>query len=390
MSRSRFGSSPGRQRGVVLILAMFIVVLVTSIAISTSWRFELDMTKNENRWHGARIRNYGLSAENFVLKYAFDGDDSGYDCLTPDMKDNQKLDFWAAEGMTWDMNEASIDLKIIDLNRKFNLNMLVHKVQLKPNQSFRSQADQYTEAQKMFIRLLQTIEVDGQPLDTATAIEITDAVVDWLDADSEPTGNGGAEQNYYDSLEEPYPIGNRPMISVSELALVKGVTPYIYARLLPLVTAISPDSKLNINTIVPGLERIFNAKEVLEPFDARRLESIKGNPRQQTNKNKNKQQKNNGGNNPDDKPALCSKSLDEAVEDSLILSDLAMLPNALDKKALKDFVDVKSEYFALYSTVKVGEITRVNKSLLHRSQSMGAGAQGSDPITVIRRTDGDF
>ena len=45
MSRSRFGSSPGRQRGVVLILAMFIVVLVTSIAISTSWRFELDMTK---------------------------------------------------------------------------------------------------------------------------------------------------------------------------------------------------------------------------------------------------------------------------------------------------------------------------------------------------------
>ncbi|HRH77998.1 MAG TPA: hypothetical protein PK129_11660, partial [Cellvibrionaceae bacterium] len=139
-----------------------------------------------------------------------------------------------------------------------------------------------------------------------------------------------------------------------------------------------------------GLERIINAKEVLEPFDARRLESIKGNPRQQTNKNKNKQQKNNGGNNPDDKPALCSKSLDEAVEDSLILSDLAMLPNALDKKALKDFVDVKSEYFALYSTVKVGEITRVNKSLLHRSQSMGAGAQGSDPITVIRRTDGDF
>ena len=138
----------------------------------------------------------------------------------------------------------------------------------------------------MFIRLLQTIEVDGQPLDTATAIEITDAVVDWLDADSEPTGNGGAEQNYYDSLEEPYPIGNRPMISVSELALVKGVTPYIYARLLPLVTAISPDSKLNINTMVPGLERIFNAKEVLEPFDARRLESIKGNPRQQTNKNK--------------------------------------------------------------------------------------------------------
>ena len=388
MNRRTFAASARQQSGVVLILALFIVVLVTSIAISTSWRFELDMTRNENRWHGARIRNYGLSAENFVVKYAFDGDDSGYDCLTPDMQDNKKLDFWAAEGMTWDMNEASIDLKIVDLNRKFNLNMLVHKVQPKANQSFKTPAEQYTEAQRMFIRLLQTIEIDGQPMDIGTAIEITDAVIDWLDADSEPFGNGGAEQNYYDSLEEPYPIGNRPMISVSELALVKGVTPYIYERLLPLVTAISPDSKLNINTMVPGLERIFNAKDVLEPFDARRLESIKGNPRQQNNKNKQKQ--NNKSDNPDDKPALCAKSLDQAIEDSLVLSDLAMLPNALDKKALKEFVDVKSEYFALYSTVKVGEITRVNKSLLHRTQTMGAGAQASDPITVIRRTDGDF
>jgi general secretion pathway protein K len=192
MSKSHFGFDVRRQRGVVLILAMFIVVLVTTIAISTSWRFELDMTRNENRWHGARIRNYGLSAENFVLKYAFDGDETSYDCLTPDMKDNRKLDFWAAEGMTWDMNEASIDLKIVDLNRKFNINMLVHKKQLRQNQSFRSVADQYTEAQKMFIRLLQTIEIEGQPMDTSAAMEIADAVVDWLDADNEQTGSGGA------------------------------------------------------------------------------------------------------------------------------------------------------------------------------------------------------
>lgn len=390
MSKHNRFNTPQRQRGVVLILAMFIVVLVTSIAISTSWRFELDMTRNENRWHGARIRNYGISAENFVTKFAFDGDETGYDCLTPDMKDNRKLDFWAAEGMTWDMNEASIDLKIVDLNRKFNLNMLVHKVVLKENQSFKTPADRYTEAQRMFIRLLQTFEVDGRPLDVGTAIEITDAVVDWVDADSEPFGSGGAEQNYYESLDEPYPVGNRPMISVSELALVKGITPYLYDRLLPMVTAISPDSKLNLNTMVPGLERMFNTKDLLEPFDARRLESIKGNPRQQNNKNK-QTNKNATGENADDKTALCAKSFDEAVEDSLVLSDLALLPNGLDKKGLKEFADVKSEYFALYSTVKVGEITRVNKSLLRRMSAIGAGApQGGDAVTVIRRTDGDF
>lgn len=242
----------------------------------------------------------------------------------------------------------------------------------------------------MFIRLLQTLEVDGRPLDIGTAIEITDAVVDWVDADSEPFGSGGAEQNYYESLEEPYPIGNRPMISVSELALVKGITPYLYERLLPMVTAISPESKLNLNTMVPGLERMFNTKDLLEPFDARRLESIKGNPRQQNNKNK-QNNKNTGGENADEKPGLCAKSFDEAVQDSLVISDLALMPNGLDKKGLKEFADVKSEYFALYSTVKVGEITRVNKSLLRRMGSAGAGVpQGGDAVTVIRRTDGDF
>jgi general secretion pathway protein K len=383
-----FCGTPKQQRGVVLILALFIVVLITTIAISTSWRFELDMTRNENRWHGARIRNYGISAENFVVKHGFEGDDTGYDCLTPDMKDNQKLDFWAAEGLTWDMKEATIDLKIVDLNRKFNLNMLVHRVQLKANQSFKTPAEHYTEAQRMFIRLLQTIEMDGQPMDTGTAIEITSAVVDWVDADSEPFGNG-AEQNYYDSLEEPYPIGNRPMISVSELALVKGITPALYERLLPLVTAIHPDSMLNLNTMVPGLERIFNAKDQLEPFDARRLESIKGNPRQLNNRQK-KDNKTPAEEKKDERPSLCAKNLSDAIEDSLILSDLAILPNALDKKALGEYVNVKSDYFALYSTVKVGEIIRVNKSLLHRSSTMGAGAQASDPVTVIRRTDGDF
>jgi general secretion pathway protein K len=321
-------------------------------------------------------------------------DPAEFDCGTPNMDKDKKLDFWSAKEMSWDMNEASISLEIIDLNRKFNLNMLIYKVQLKPNESFKTPAEMYTEAQRMFIRLLQTVEIDGSFMDIGQAIAITEAVIDWIDEDDTPQGSGGAERNYYEGLEEPYAIGNRPMISVSELALVKGVTPKLYEKLLPMVTALNTSEKININTLVPGMERMFNLKDELEPFDSRRLESLRGNPsNRKKNNNTSKTAANQLTENPAQAEPLCVKTLDEAYTDSDVLADLKAAGTGLDEAGIARFVDVKSNYYALYSTVKVGEITRVNKSLLKRNS--GAQGQpvpdaGGDAVTVIRRTDGDL
>jgi len=53
--------------------------------------------------------------------------------------------------------------------------------------------------------------------------EVVDALIDWLDADDNPRGTGGAEKSYYQSRPIPYAPPNGPMRTPGELRLVKGL-----------------------------------------------------------------------------------------------------------------------------------------------------------------------
>ena len=56
--------------------------------------------------------------------------------------------------------------------------------------------------------------------------DVADAILDWMDEDSE-VRDYGAEANYYSSLSPPYAPKNGPMDSLEELLLVRGVTPQL-------------------------------------------------------------------------------------------------------------------------------------------------------------------
>jgi type II secretory pathway component PulK len=56
--------------------------------------------------------------------------------------------------------------------------------------------------------------------------EIAAAIVDWRDADQN-AGEGGAEDEYYSTLNPPYKCKNQPFETVEELLLVRDVTPAI-------------------------------------------------------------------------------------------------------------------------------------------------------------------
>jgi general secretion pathway protein K len=54
--------------------------------------------------------------------------------------------------------------------------------------------------------------------------EIADAIIDWRDADDEPS-EAGAESDVYENYQVPYRAKNGPFESLDELLLVAGVTP---------------------------------------------------------------------------------------------------------------------------------------------------------------------
>ncbi len=66
--------------------------------------------------------------------------------------------------------------------------------------------------------LLSPLLID---LGLENGLELTAALLDWLDEDDDPR-EGGAESEYYGQLEPPYQAKNGPLDSVEELLLVKG------------------------------------------------------------------------------------------------------------------------------------------------------------------------
>lgn len=92
---------------------------------------------------------------------------------------------------------------LVDTERKYNINLALN------NEAVLQQA-------------LILIGTDASQIST-----IVSSVEDWLDRDDE-AHSSGAETEYYQSLTPPYVAKNGPIDDISELLLIKGVTPDVY------------------------------------------------------------------------------------------------------------------------------------------------------------------
>lgn len=78
--------------------------------------------------------------------------------------------------------------------------------------------------------------------------DLADAAADWIDADDESSGAGGAENSTYMAMQTPYRAANRSMMQIEELRRARGFDDASLARLKPFVTALPLRTPININT----------------------------------------------------------------------------------------------------------------------------------------------
>lgn len=150
--------------------------------------------------------------------------------LAKDAKDNPQSDDltenWAKPLPPLVVEGGQVTGLITDAQALFNINNLVRGG--KP-----SAPDIGT-----FQHLLLSLSIDPN---------LTDAVVDWIDTDSN-TLPYGAEDLDYLQMKTPYRAANQPMQSVDELRLVRGFTPEIVEKLRPWITALPQPTEINVNT----------------------------------------------------------------------------------------------------------------------------------------------
>lgn len=354
--------------GIGILAALMLVVFVAAIAIKQSWRSDIDLSQAGHRWAGMQANAYIQGAETFALIA---------------LEENKKVNSFVALTQDWAQpiefptDHGFMQINVTDAQSKLNINMLGQPYQQNANGLLLTGPEKYSPEQRQFIRLLQTVELEENTfLSLAEAEEIMDALVDWLDADSNVTGFSGAEQDYYSQLEPAYTMTNGPMLSVSELSRVKGVSRPLYNALLPHLAALDTQASswINMNTANFNIVRTVNTDDSLAPLDINEAQKIVEEMRLN--------------------PKETLSEFNTFLNDFTVLSSNSSGSNASQNNASQNNAPENnapqldtgnyvftSNWFEMVSTVVVGETVRRYNSRIHFN--------GNNP-RVERRSDANF
>lgn len=209
-----------RQKGIALVLVLWVSVLITVLLASFSLSARVEALQGRNLLDSTRAR-YAAEAGLHRAAYELRGNN-------PDTR-------WVADGRVYPMefDGAEIEVEIYDETGKVDLNV----------------------AEPMLLAAL--FELGGAKKDEAEALAA--AVVDWRDPD-DLVGVNGAEAGEYKGAGLPYKPRNAPFETVSELQQVLGMSFELYRELEPLLTIYSGRAQPNpafaapeVLQLIPGM-----------------------------------------------------------------------------------------------------------------------------------------
>jgi len=213
-----------RQRGMALITVLLVVAVVTVVSAGIIARQQLSIRSSANQLHVRQAWQYALGGET-LAKAILQRDLREGDPRAPV---DHPGEAWAKARVPFALDEGgALRVQITDLTARFNLNSVLRQGQ--PNEA----------AVAQFRRLLLGLQIEAP---------YAERLLDWLDADDQPSGGYGAEDNQYLLAQPPYRAANRELKDVSELRLLLEMTESDYQRLSPYVSALPADAALNVNT----------------------------------------------------------------------------------------------------------------------------------------------
>lgn len=297
-------SPPYRSRGVALLTVIFITALLTTLVVYLVEDEYLAVRRAANQQEWEQGFHVAVYAEQWARK-----------ALEADARENET----DHAGEPWstgapalgDGDTAVLQADVGDLQGRFNLNNLAG-----------GRDDVWYPA---FRRLLTILELDPG---------LADAVVDWVDPDINVGGHYGAEDAEYLLKSPSYRAANRPMIEVSELEWIQGMTDEAVRLLRPHVTALpASDVRINVNTATGVVLRILTP-EILDESRAESLATGRG------------------------------EDGYTDVDEFLAQPELAGQWETAEK-----MVSVRSEYFEVHSRVAIGRYATVLYSVIARPEN---------------------
>lgn len=202
------------QRGAAIIVALFVTTLVAIAAIAMIDRLRMDLRRTELLLNDIQGNLYAQGS----IQWAMEQLNNNWKQKKP----NQIVDQTPIQSPTNEVDHATISSIIYDQEGLFNLNNLAN-----------------LDYQDNFVKLIQTVH-PGTNQENAQNIIV--AIRDWIS----PGSNSGLD-DYYANQNPAYRAPHRPMVSISELRLVKGISAELFAALSPYICALPEITRININ-----------------------------------------------------------------------------------------------------------------------------------------------
>src|ERR1700687_5142002 len=209
-------ASRDRQRGIALILVLWLTILLTVIGGSFAYGMRNEALAARNSLSLAQAR---ALADGAIYRTVFEL-----------MRPKTLADVWSADGTVhaWDENGSRVVVNALDESGKIDLN---------------------TAPDGLIKGLLQT----AAEVDADTAARLIDVIEDWKDADDLRRPNG-AEAADYQAAGLSYKPAHAPVQAVAALQRVLGMTPAIYGRIA---------DSLTVHSRMAGINPAFASRTVL-------------------------------------------------------------------------------------------------------------------------------
>ena len=213
------------QKGIALIIVLWITTLLMLIASSFIYAMRTDVNIVANSLARARLE---AAADAAVQRSVFEMS-----------KPQQLPGRWTTDGVaqSWSYQGVAVEVGMTDESGKIDINT----------------------ASDALLRGLFL----AQGMKEEEAATVTDAILDWRDADSLKRLRGAEEADYL-AAGYSYKPANAAFQSTEELRLVMGMTPELFDKVAPLITIYSRQPGINAGIASRGVLRALpGAAEVL-------------------------------------------------------------------------------------------------------------------------------
>ncbi|HEV2207523.1 MAG TPA: general secretion pathway protein GspK [Verrucomicrobiae bacterium] len=205
---NRFNASS--QSGIALIIVMISIFVLTMLAggFALSMKVETRLARNANsetelEWLGrsaVECARWELAQQYMIAQEPYDGLDQVWAGGPGGIgTSNSPLAGFRHE---IDTKDGLATWTIVDLESKANINVATEPI------------------------LQQALMLMGA--DAGEVTPVVNSIQDWIDPNTASHRVQGAKDDYYQSLDPPYHCKNGPIDDMSELLLIKGVTPELY------------------------------------------------------------------------------------------------------------------------------------------------------------------